>query len=210
MSIENKELCLKLNKNWLPIGVFTVQKTIVDLVAGEAIYALDIEYAMDTDGKPDFSKVLSMTPLDWERWIMLPVRPWDLLIHSQHLTVRVPTVVVTKNCGIMPTIYFNGKPSKQGVWERDKGIDQYSGHALKRDEASLDHVIPKSRGGANSWDNVVLTSKNINFNKGSKLIEEMGLKLIREPKKPIPRPIASTIKKSKHVDWLPFLYHNQK
>ena len=42
MGIENSEICLKLNKNWLPVGVFPVQKTIVDLVAGEAIYALDI------------------------------------------------------------------------------------------------------------------------------------------------------------------------
>ena len=210
MGIENSEICLKLNKNWLPVGVFPVQKTIVDLVAGEAIYALDIEYAMNADGKPDFSRVLSMTPVDWDIWITLSIRPWDFVIHSPKLTVRVPTVVITKHCGKMPMVYYNGKPSKESVWERDNGVDQYTGKSLSKHDSSLDHIIPKSRGGENSWDNVVLTSKNINFGKGARLPEEVGLKLIREPKKPRPKPMSATIKKSRHVDWLPFLYHNQK
>lgn len=206
MDISQKDIVLKLNNSWQPVGHDIVANAIVDLCAGLAVEALDIEYEMNEDGTPNFDKTLYMTPVDWARWITLPVRPWDLSIHSPSMTIRVPTVLIAKNYNKMPMIYHRGKPSLRAVYSRDKGIDQYTGDQLNERDASIDHVIPKSRGGSNSWDNVVLTTKSLNYKKGAKLPEEMGLKLIRQPKKPIPTPIAFLIKKARHRDWLHFMY----
>jgi 5-methylcytosine-specific restriction endonuclease McrA len=201
----DKVIVLKLNANWQPVGFASVRKTIIDLCAGINCYAVNVDYHKNDDGSPDFAHVVSMSPTTWDDWIKLPVRPWDLAIHSPHLEVRVPTVLIAKNYSKMPLKKFAGKPSKKSVWERDKGVDQYTGKSLKSDEASIDHILPKSRGGDSTWENVVLTHKNLNHKKGNKLNHEVGLKLIRKPKAPPPVPFYTLIREIKHADWVHFL-----
>ena len=57
----------------------------------------------------------------------------------------------------------------------------YCGQRFKTDQLTLDHVIPRSRGGRNSWDNLVACCKIDNHKKGDKLPEEAGMKLIHRP-----------------------------
>ena len=82
--------------------------------------------------------------------------------------------------------------SKEAVFQRDKNICQYwhyneQGQAFKylckEDERTLDHVIPKSRGGAtHSFENAVCSCRSCNIDiKKNKTPEEAGLKLIRKP-----------------------------
>ena len=203
--IANKLIVLKLNKNWMPIGHSIVAKALVDLCAGEACMALDIDYALDDDGNPNFSYPSIMRPVDWDEWITLPVRPWDFEIHSQTMTIRVPTVIIAKNYSKVPLHTFRGKPNKRQIWKRDRGIDQYTGQHLAEEDATLDHVIPKSRGGKNTWKNLVLAHKHLNWKKGNHLNEEVGLKLIRDPKSPDPVLASELIKEAKHVDWNHFI-----
>ena len=54
-------------------------------------------------------------------------------------------------------------------------------------ELNIDHVIPRSRGGRNTWDNLVTCSVDANSRKGGRTPEEAGMKLIRKPRKPAPR-----------------------
>jgi len=204
-NIANRAIVLKLNKNWLPVGYSVVSKALVDLCAGEACMAVDIDYSRDEDGKPNFSHPTSMRPVDWDEWITLPIREWDLEIHSPSITIRVPTVIIAKNYAKMPVHTFRGKPSKKAVWKRDKGIDQYTGRALAEIDATLDHVIPRSKGGQSTWNNLVLAHKRLNWKKGNKLNEEVGLKLIRRPKAPEPVPASELIKEAKHIDWVHFI-----
>jgi 5-methylcytosine-specific restriction endonuclease McrA len=146
----------------------------------------------------------------WEEWITLPVRPFDDAIHygrNGEKTIRAPTVIIAKNFARMPKKTFKGKPSKDAIWIRDGGIDQYTGKKLRRDEATIDHVIPQSRGGQHTWENLALTAKEINSKKGNKLNNEIGLKLIREPKAPRPIPLSNLIREVKHPDWKPHLPH---
>ncbi len=205
MSIMNKLIVLKLNRVWQPVGFATVEKSIVDLAAGVACQALNIDYALDDDGNPNFNQPINMFAVDWDEWIQLPVRPWDLVVHSPSITVRVPTVLIAKNFEKMPWVRFGGRPSSVQIWHRDNGIDQYTGQKLTEDEASIDHVVPKSRGGKNTWTNMVLTHKKVNYSKGNHLNEEVGLKLIRKPKPPAPVPLSSTIREARHRDWTHFL-----
>ncbi len=198
---------LKINRSWQPIGYSLVWKSIDDLAGGENSLALDISYAFGENGEPDFTNVISMIPCNWEEWIKLPVRSWDLSISSPSITIRVPTILIAKNYDKMPMRYFRGNPNFSQVWFRDNGIDQYTGKKLKEEDASIDHVLPRSKGGKNNWENVVITRKEINYKKGNKLNSEIGLKLIKEPKAPKPVSIASTIIEARHIDWKHFLIH---
>jgi len=204
--IENKVLVLKLNSLWQPVGMATVWKSVVDLAAGINSVALDIDYALDDDGNPNFEHPMHITPCTWDEWITLPVREWDFALHSPSITIRVPTVLVAKNFKDMPIRRFGGQPSFYQIWTRDRGVDQYTGQPLKEHEASVDHVVPVSRGGDNSWTNKVLAAKVLNYRKGNRLNSEVGLRLIRVPEAPRPIPVSATLRDIKHPDWTPFIH----
>jgi hypothetical protein len=148
--------------------------------------------------------------VDWDIWITLPVRPFDLVIHTPNMQVRVPTVLIARKFDRMPIRVFKGRPSSTQIWHRDQGIDQYTNQLLKEEDASIDHVIPTSRGGKNTWDNLVLTHKNINYKKGNKLNDECGLRLIRKPTAPKSQPVAALITQPRHRDWKHFLLRSMK
>jgi hypothetical protein len=78
-NIVDKLIVLKLNKSWQAVDYCTVGKAIVDLAAGQSARALDIEYELDENGIP-FGDPISMSPVDWETWISLPVREYDFSV----------------------------------------------------------------------------------------------------------------------------------
>lgn len=223
MSSINRTIVLKLNKNWQAIGISTVAKAIVDLSAGQSAKALDFDYEKDENnnyivdehGSPVNDPIYA-NPVDWATWITLSVRPWEMedAIHygsEGKKIMRAPTVLIANNYAKMPKKSFKGKPSKDAIYLRDGGIDQYTGKPLKRDEATIDHVQPRSRGGKDSWENLALTSKDINSRKGNKYNHEIGLKLIRAPKAPQPMTAEQLIRDIKHPTWkqhLPLLRKN--
>lgn len=202
--IAHKAICLKLNKHWAPIGVELVSKTICDLITG-VIAAIDIVYVMNEDGTPNFNEHEYVNPVDWNAWIDLPVRPWDLSIHSAHMHIRIPTVIITQNYAKVPEKKFKGKPTKEALAIRDNLIDAYTGLELEFETCTKDHVLPLSRGGTDTYDNTVLTTKEINNRKGNRLNSEIGLKLLINPHNPNPILISHTIRKARHADWVPFL-----
>jgi 5-methylcytosine-specific restriction endonuclease McrA len=204
-NIANKAIVLKLNSSWTPVGYGIVADAIVDLVAGESVKALDIQYETDAYGNPDFTNPIGQVPTAWADWIKLPIRPWDLAIHSTKLSIRVPTIVIANNYHKVPMKRWKGRASKDAIFVRDGGIDQYTGKPLDRKVATMDHVIPKSRGGSNDWTNLVLTSRDINTKKGNALNSEIGLKLIRQPLAPKPIPVTELLKEIRHPDWQLFI-----
>jgi len=209
-SIVDKLVTLSLNANWQPIGFKTVKDAIIDMCGVTTngkpkSLALDINYNIDDDGMPLLNEPLDMNPVKWEDWINLPVRAWDLSINSVYMTIRVPTVIISTTYAKMPLKRFLTRPSKDAIYNRDEGICQYTGKKITRRDASVDHIIPKSKGGEDSWTNLVLCSKEVNLKKGNKSNKEIGLKLMKEPKKPTPMPMYAFIKDAKHEDWNHFL-----
>lgn len=213
-NIINKLLVLKLNRAWSPIGFSTVGRAIVDLAAGLSARALDFDYEKDKDGNylldeygEPVGNPTNMVPVDWDDWLKLPVRPFDEVVHygNGEKIMRVPTVLIAKNYNKMPYKTFRGKPSKEAIWIRDNGTDQYTGKKLRREDATIDHVLPQSKGGKDQWENLVTTHKKINSEKGNKLNHEAGLKLIKTPKAPPPIPLSAMIREVKHPTWKPFL-----
>ena len=202
MEILNKLICLTLNSAWQPVG----QKTVKDAVCAimDSNYkGINIDYEIGSDGLPVFDNVTNMEPVSWDRWVYLPVREWDLAISSPSITIRVPTVLVATQFRQMPRL--ERKMTSKTVWERDSGRCQYTGKKLTKTSGNLDHVVPKSRGGKDTWENLVLCDKEINTIKGNKLPSEVGLSLINEPKKPNPQLLCQRIKTTKHADWRHFI-----
>ena len=209
-TIANKLICLNLNASWQPVGFKTVKDAIIDLCGSEVdgkptSLALDIDYELNDNGEPNLSEPKIMTPVSWSEWIKLPIRSWDLVIHSAHMSIRVPTVIIATNFNKMPVKSFRGKPSKDAIYTRDAGICQYTGKKIDRNNATVDHVVPRSKGGEDTWTNLVLCSRDINSKKGNRMNTEVGLKLIKPPVAPQPVPVSALIREAKHKDWEHFL-----
>jgi 5-methylcytosine-specific restriction endonuclease McrA len=208
MSIENKNIVLRLNAVWQVIGHCCVKEAIVAMNSSSdnekpAALALDIGYNQKEDGSWDFENPTYMNPVTWEEWIELPIREFDLVIHTTKRSIRVPTVVIAANYAQMPKKH--PRPTKKAIWERDGGKCQYTGQQLTKSTGNIDHVVPKDRGGKDSFENMVLCHKEVNAKKGNKLNSEIGLNLLKTPKAPLPTPVSSLIKEAKHVDWLHFI-----
>lgn len=89
--------------------------------------------------------------------------------------------------------------SKQNILIRDEYHCQYCGIDLNHKTASIDHIIPKSKGGKNSWLNTVCSCKNCNSYKGDKNLEDCNLQLIKKPR--IPNLLDFLIIKSKAFNY---------
>jgi len=193
----------------MPILTGTVRKAICDMNADSenrslVAAALDIQYGLKEDGTWDFDNPpVAMIPTKWADWVSLPVRDYDEVINSALLKIRVPTVVVSLGYRKMPLKKF--RPSKRTVYQRDKGTCQYTGRKLSYSEATLDHVNPKSKGGKDTFTNLVLCAPDVNHKKGNKSNQEAGLKLLRKPIEPAPVPAAALITEARTRDWSWFL-----
>ena len=203
--IARKAIVLKLNRLWKSVGIGLVGKTICDLMNG-VVLGMDIHYKLKEDGTPDFDGPLEYAnPVDWNTWITLPVYPWQPSIHSAKMEIRVPTVIITVNYSKVHKKNFIGKPTREALAIRDNLTDGYTGKELEYEDATIDHVIPTSRGGTDTYDNTVLTKKETNNRKGNKLNSESGLTLFVNPHNPKPILISDTIKRPRHRDWANFM-----
>ena len=86
-----------------------------------------------------------LTRRSWEEWITLPIREQDEAVHTVCGEIRVPTVIVAVNYAKVPK--RRPKLCAKAIRERDGNRCQYTGRVLRLDEGSLDHVVPRSRGG---------------------------------------------------------------
>ena len=100
------------------------------------------------------------------------------------------------------------KFNRRNIFARDESRCQYCGKKFPTPELSLDHVIPRSRGGRTSWENLVCSCTHCNARKGGRLPEEAGLKLVRKPVKPRRSPVIHLkLRSGKYQSWKQFLDH---
>lgn len=205
ISVLEKQLCLVLNARWIPIGCLSIKKAVVALSGGlgdeHPAMALDIEMGVDENGD---DVVINARPVKWEEWVGLKIRDCDLYIQTNRSKIRAPTVIISTGYAKVPM--HRPRLSLGNIAERDNYTCQYSGRKLSRKELSIDHIHPKSRGGKEIWENLVLADKKINTMKADRFPHEVGLKLIRQPKAPPLLPVSTTIRESRHNTWKPFLF----
>jgi 5-methylcytosine-specific restriction endonuclease McrA len=78
--------------------------------------------------------------------------------------------------------YKSVELTRKNIIKRDSGRCQYCGN--KSVELTIDHVLPKSRGGSDTWENLTTACMRCNNRKGNKTPEEAGMSLLNKPKKP--------------------------
>ena len=194
--ILNKTIVLVLNRDWQAIHVRTPQEAFC-MMATDVATALDIELG-------DGTRAEALRPVTWDEWITLPIRPQDNAVQTVRGPIRVPTVIVAVNFAKVPK--KRPKLCAKTIRERDGNRCQYTGKLLKPDEGSLDHVLPRSRGGKDAWENLVWSSKDVNARKGNRLPHEAGLKLLTVPRAPKEKPASALIRNAHGVaEWKLFL-----
>jgi 5-methylcytosine-specific restriction endonuclease McrA len=99
-----------------------------------------------------------------------------IVFHSERLTLPAPSVVRLRYFVRVP-YRAQAALTRRAVFARDSWQCQYCGAVAE----NLDHVIPRSRGGAHAWDNVVASCKRCNSRKRNRLHHEVGLRLVRPP-----------------------------
>jgi 5-methylcytosine-specific restriction endonuclease McrA len=194
--ILNKTIVLVLNRNWQAINIRTPADAFCQM-ATNAATALDIELGDDL-------RAQALRPVTWAEWITLPIRDGDNAVRTVHGAIRVPTVIVAVNFAKVPK--KRPKLSARSIRERDGNRCQYTGVLLRPDEGNLDHVVPRSRGGADTWENLVWSAREVNQRKADRLPHEAGLKLLSVPRAPKELPVSAMIRNAHGVaEWKLFL-----
>lgn len=100
-------------------------------------------------------------------------------LHSEHLTVPVPSVIRLRTFVKVP--FRRRAPlNRRGIFARDGHRCQYCGGSAE----SIDHVIPRSKGGEHCWENVVAACRPCNVRKGDRLLHSTSMELRRPPAAP--------------------------
>jgi 5-methylcytosine-specific restriction endonuclease McrA len=141
--ILNKTIVLVLNRNWQAINIRTPQEAFCQMATNVAT-ALEIELG-------DGGHAQALRPVTWDEWITLPIRDGDHAVRTVRGAIRVPTVIVAVHFARVPK--KRPKLCARTIRERDDNRCQYTGALLRPDEGSLDHVVPRSRGGPDTWEN---------------------------------------------------------
>lgn len=158
---------LVLNRNWTAVHVCTVRRALSLVVEDLAKIVTEDYQSFDFDSWRDLS---AASP------------PGQPMIHTPHYAIRAPEVIVLSRYNRIPPrrVRFN----RRNIFLRDNFTCQYCGTRPPRDELTIDHILPRSRGGLSSWENVVLACARCNSRKSNRLPNEVGMRLLRRPKKP--------------------------
>ena len=92
--------------------------------------------------------------------------------------------------------------NRANLFRRDRGQCQYCGSAK---QLTIDHVIPRSKGGKTSWTNLVTACNRCNVFKGDKTLEQVGMLLRTEPFVPSLSYFLASYAERQALEWLPYL-----
>ena len=125
-----------------------------------------------------------------------------LCVHSVSISFDVPSIIRLL-LYVSISHRWNIQLTKQNILKRDHKTCQYCG----RNEGSMtvDHVIPRSQGGGETWGNLVCACALCNNKKGDRTLQEAGMKLIRKPKKPNLKSFIFHNKGPVHSTWRAYL-----
>ncbi len=160
------ERALVLNRSWTAITTTTVRHALVLAYRQVARIICPETYEA----------------YDFADWAEIRAAEGEPAIYTPLFRIRVPEIIVLTR--------YNGFPrrgaafSRRNIYRRDNYTCQYCGARPGSELLSIDHVVPRCRGGRSSWDNCVLACLECNKKKASRSLEESGLSLRREPVQP--------------------------
>jgi len=187
---------LVLNKLYLPIHIVNARRAFAMLcreVAEVVLLEDDRFETHDFESWRELSALRDQFPDDDHDYV-----------RAVNFEIRVPKIVRLLFYDRLPqrAVKFN----RRNVYARDENRCQYCGRRFPTSELTLDHVVPRARGGRSTWDNLVCCCVECNARKGGRLPQQVGLKLVRKPYKPRRSPIIRlTIRDRKYRSWRHFV-----
>jgi 5-methylcytosine-specific restriction endonuclease McrA len=141
---------------------------------------------------------------DFTSWSATRPGDGDLAVGTSRGPLRIPRVVQLMEFDRMPRSTV--RLTRRNIFLRDAHTCQYCARQLPTRDLNLDHVMPRSRGGPMSWDNVVCSCRVCNLRKGSRTPPEAGMRLLRRPVRPRWSPVlALAFAPGRPAEWEPFL-----
>ncbi len=125
---------------------------------------------------------------------------WEL--HSATRTIARPMVIRLVTYVRIPRDTHRRKITRRAVFARDDWTCQYCG---ARSNLTVDHVIPRSKGGASSWDNIVASCAPCNRRKGDALPRQAGMQLLKQPRTPNPQVFIQVASPTIPAAWRAYL-----
>jgi len=177
--------CLVLNRSWqvvgfLPIGtcIATVMRDMASIMCPTSYFLMDLDEWIDRAETDRFIKTAS-TP------------------------IPAPEVIVLKKYGERPPrkVSFN----RPNLYRRDEHTCQYCGEELPPKNLTIDHVLPRSKGGPTTWENTVAACRSCNQRKADKTTDEARMKPRKKPAAPRWTPGVRIPRGEVRASWEPFL-----
>ncbi len=183
---------LVLNRLYLAVHVVSVRRALCLLVRdlAEVIHLEEGRFAnYDFQSWREISELRGSCRHPHEDWI-----------RAVNFDLQVPRVIRLLAFDRLPKRELH--LSRRNVLARDGNRCQYCARHLPVHQLSIDHVIPRSRGGITSWENVVCACLACNIRKGGRTPHEARMKLVRRPGKPKRNPLlAMKLENPKYESW---------
>ncbi|MEB3284658.1 MAG: HNH endonuclease [Candidatus Sericytochromatia bacterium] len=109
------------------------------------------------------------------------VKDSDEVMRSPSVVMRVPSAIRLLVKAVVHRYYDAMRPTRQAIFRRDGQACQYCG---SHTNLTLDHVIPRAKGGKDTWENLVAACVSCNNKKGDRRPEEVNMRLMKTPKPP--------------------------
>ncbi len=189
---------LVLNRSFQPVRITTARHGFTLLYLGRA-RALDRSY----------------DPYDFQQWAKLSVSSpatlevghdidGDEYIGTPRGRIRVPRVLLLSGYNRVP--HAPVRLSRRNIFLRDGFTCQYCHRRPGVRELNLDHVMPRSRGGRSTWENLVTSCRECNLRKGWATPEESGMPLRTRPTRPgWSAALIMSAPRRRYAEWEPFL-----
>lgn len=159
---------LVLNRHWNAVHVCSVRRALI-LLASDMARIVTEDYATyDFDSWRDLSMEMAE---NGNRFVRTPA-----------FRILIPEVILLTEYHRTPprVVKFN----RRNIYIRDSYTCQYCGRRPPREDLTIDHILPRSRGGKSTWDNVVLACLQCNVRKSDRLPDECNMKLAQPPRRP--------------------------
>jgi 5-methylcytosine-specific restriction endonuclease McrA len=191
----SNSLVLVLNRLWQPVNICSARRAIGLIYLGHA-------RAVHRDADQNF---FTHDLNSWVEFSTAEDCSGAEIVHTISTCFLLPTVIVLATFDKLPKKEV--KFSRRNVFERDRFTCQYCGIRFDHQSLNIDHVVPRDKGGKNTWENVVCSCFPCNTRKGNRLPADIQMFPINEPKAPRWRPFFSIAQTSQqmHDSWIHFL-----
>jgi 5-methylcytosine-specific restriction endonuclease McrA len=189
---------LVLNKMYMALRVTSARRAFSMLCSNlaEVIQVEDGQYVAY-----DFASWADLA--EYQRRFEHNAHDW---VRTVRLQIAVPRIIRLLGYDRLPTQLV--KLNRRNLFARDRNQCQYCGRHFPTSELSIDHVLPRSLGGGDSWENLVCACIRCNARKGGRTPEQARMALIRRPVMPRRNPlIAVRLGQDRYASWKQFLDH---